>query len=57
MRVVITMNNGNYVNSKADRLEIDRENNMIQAYDQDRLVAVCDLSIVLEARLAEKGEQ
>lgn len=57
MRVVISFNSGEFVNSPGDRIEIDKENNMLYAYNGPDIVCVCDMGAVIVARISEKGGQ
>lgn len=45
------------IHTDADRLELDRDNNMLLAYNGDSLVAVVDMSTVMFAHIAERKEK
>ena len=44
------------IHRDADRLEIDRDNNLLQVFNKDILVAVVDLSVVMFAHIAERKD-
>lgn len=46
-----------YVNIGADRLELDRERNMIYAWNGAELVGAFDVSAVLKIYISEKQEK
>ena len=46
-----------YVNIGADRLELDREWNMIYAWNGDELAGAFDVSAVLKIYISEKQEK
>lgn len=46
-----------YVNIGADRLELDREGNMIYAWNGAELVGAFDVSAVLKIYISEKQEK
>lgn len=52
-RFTATMNDGSFINVEATRMEL--VDNMIRVYSNDDLVAVVDISIVLQAQVGERG--
>lgn len=52
---VANLNDGSYINTKADRMELI--DNMLHVRDGNNLVAVVDLSTVLAAHISERGER
>ncbi len=44
------------IHTTADRLEIDKDNNVLLAYNGEKLVAVVDLSTVMYAHITERRE-
>ena len=48
-----TMNDGSFINVEATRMELVED--MIRVYNDTNLVAVVDISIVLQAHVAERG--
>lgn len=51
-RFAAQLNDGSFINTKADRMEICE--NLIYAYDADQLVALVDISAVVSAHISEK---
>ena len=56
MRFFAQLTDGCTIHTVADRMELDRENNVLLAYDGNRLVAVADVSTVLYAHMAQKKD-
>lgn len=52
-RFTATMNDGSFINVEATRMEL--QDNMILVYDNAKLVAVVDISAVLQAHISERG--
>lgn len=56
MRFFAQLTDGKTIHTNADRLEVDKDNNMLLVYNGDRLVAVVDLSAVMYAHIAERRD-
>lgn len=56
-KFVAQLNNSNYINIKADRLDEDKENNLLLVYNGNDLVACIDKSIILTGHLSECAER
>lgn len=54
-RVVVETPNG-FVNRPGDRLEEDRENNMIKAYCGNKLVGAFEMSNIMRIYISEQKE-
>lgn len=54
-RAVYQMPDGSYINVPADRLE--KEENMIYAYDGKQLVAAVDVDSIIEVHIGEKARE
>lgn len=52
-RANIVLTGEKYINVAADRLEVSE--NMLYAYNGDSLVALADISIIMEAHISENG--
>lgn len=48
-----TMSDGSFINVEATRMELVE--NMIRVYDKADLVAIVDISTVLQAHISERG--
>ena len=48
-----TMSDGSFINVEATRMELVE--NMIRVYDGTELVAIADISAVLQANISERG--
>ena len=55
MRFFAQLTDGKTIHTIADRLELDKDNNVIFAYDGNQLVAVVDISTVLYAHIVQKN--
>ena len=56
MRLFAKLTDGKTINTVADRLEVDNDNNMILAYSENKLVAVMDISTIMYAHITERKE-
>lgn len=56
MRFFAQLTDNKTMHTVADRLEVDKDNNMLLAYNGDNLVAVVDLSTVMFAHLTERKD-
>ena len=56
MKFFAQLTDNKTIHTNADRLEVDRDNNMLLAFNGDSLVAVVDLSAVMFAHIAERKE-
>lgn len=54
MRFNAVLNDGSYINVKADRME--EKDSLIRAYNGDRLMAVVEITAVISAHMSERGE-
>lgn len=52
-KFVAQLNDGSYINTQADRMEV-REN-ILYAYHEGQLVALVDITAVISAHLRENG--
>ena len=50
-RFVANINDGSYINLSATKMDIKED--MIYVYNEDRLVALVDISVILTARIDE----
>jgi hypothetical protein len=55
MRLVIKFIDENYVNIKAEILDVDKVNSFLYAYTKDNLVGAFKLEYIKDAHLSEKG--
>ena len=53
-RCIVVMNDGRYINTEADRMEI--VDNMLYVYSGDSLVALVEVTALISAHLSKKGE-
>ena len=51
MRFFAQLTDSKTIHTVADRLEIDKDNNALLAYNGDKLVAVMDISTVMYAHI------
>ena len=56
MRFFAQLADNKTIHTVADRMEIDKDNNVLLAYNGEKLVAVVDLSTVMYAHIAERKE-
>lgn len=52
-RFTAQFNDGSFINVEATKMEL--EENLIRVYDKTDLVAVVDISSVLQAHISERG--
>lgn len=55
MRFVATLNDGSFVNVRADRMEAF--DNMLYVYSGEKLVALVEVTAVISAHLSERGDE
>lgn len=55
MRFVATLNDGSFVNVRADRMEAF--DNMLYVYSGEQMVALVEVTAVICAHLSERGDE
>ena len=53
-RCNIVLTGNGYINVAADRMKV--EDHVLYVYNRDQLVAMADVSIIMQAHISEKGE-
>lgn len=56
MKLFVQLADKKTIHTEADRMTLDKENNMLLAYKEENLVAVADLSAVMYAHIVERKE-
>lgn len=57
MRFYAQLTDSKTIHTVADRLEVDKENNMLLAYNGNSLVAVMDISTVMYAHIITERKE